>query len=719
MAGREELLAEAQRRGLVPPGQATVAPNRDALLAEAQRRGLIPAGERSFGEQIGRQVGLAGRYAVEGALQLPGLIANVPASLANAGMDAVGVDWPRFPDQNAAVSSALTQAGLPSPETSTERVVGDISRFAAGTGSAVKTAQTVANGAVGLTKAAAGELAAKPAAQVASAVGAGAAGGWVRESGGDPWEQFAASLIGGIAAPFALNKAQQMGQNVAGAVRRVLSPTEIDSQVQIVFERAGVDWRGLSEGARRSLVEDAKAAVYSGQNLDDAALRRLADFRAIGAKPLTGDITQDPGLISKQRNLAKQQANMGMAPGDDLSAVQNQNAKTVIDTIDNTADSAADSYATGQGIIGKVESVDDAIRAKQNVFYDDARNAAGQDIPLSRRGFVDNAIAGLVKENKLGFLPEGVRSMLNDISAGETTIFGQTIPTPFDVRTIDGLKTTLAKASQNPDGNARRAVGIVRDALDNTLPEAQIPTVGGTQVATAADSARQARIAALPEEALRLLDKARRMSKARFDWKESSPFIEDALTGAEPDKFVQKHIINGTVKELAAIRKLVGGTPALRGAVRAQLIEYIKARGNLDADVTRFSSKGLEDGLKALGDRKLTMWFTPQELSKLKSAINVAKYSQAQPIGSAVGNSNTGAVVVAKALDGLNKWAAAAPLGIGTTVSGVSTAVTSRQLQNIDSALRIPQKPTLVSPIPLSLGAIGAAVPPRDKDSRN
>jgi hypothetical protein len=309
--------------------------------------------------------------------------------------------------------------------------------------------------------------------------------------------------------------------------------------------------------------------------------------------------------------------------------------------------------------------------------------------------------------------------MLNDISAGETTVFGQTIPTPFDVRTIDGLKTTLAKASQNPDGNARRAVGIVREALDNTLPEAQMPTVGGTQVATAADSARQARIAALPEEALRLLDKARRMSKARFDWKESSPFIEDALTGAEPDKFVQKHIINGTVNELATIRKLVGGTPALRGAVRAQLIEYIKARGNLDADVTRFSSKGLEDGLKALGDRKLTMWFTPQELSKLKSAINVAKYSQAQPIGSAVGNSNTGAVVVAKALDGLNKWAAAAPLGIGTTVSGVSTAVTSRQLQNIDSALRIPQKPTLVSPIPLSLVAIGAAVPPRDKDSRN
>lgn len=709
MAGREELLAEAQRRGLVPPGQATVAPGRDALLAEAQRRGLIPAGERSFGEQLGRQVGLAGRYAVEGALQLPGLIANVPASLANAGMDAAGVDWPRFPDQNAAVSSALTQAGLPSPETSTERVVGDISRFAAGTGAAVKTAQTVANGAVGLTKAVAGELAAKPAAQVASAVGAGAAGGSVREAGGGPWEQFAASLIGGIAAPAALNKAQQMGQNVAGAVRRVLSPTEIDSQVQIVFERAGVDWRGLSEGARRSLVEDAKAAVYSGQNLDDAALRRLADFRAIGAKPLTGDITQDPGLISKQRNLAKQQANMGMAPGDDLSAVQNQNAKIVIDTIDSTAGSADDAYATGQKIIERVKSVDDSLTAEKNAAYTAARDATGQDIPLTPATFINKAREELDRQLKGKHLPAEISNTLDDISSGKA---------PFDVRVIDILKTDLATASRGAkDGNVRAAIKIVRDALEATEPK--LGQFGGNQVVTKQAGDAIAAVSKLPKEALALLDKARKLSASQFKWRESAPFIEDALGGAEPDRFVQKHILNGTVKDLAAIRKLTGDTPALRDGVRAQLIEYLKKKGGVDKDITTYTSKGLKDALEMLGDRKLTMWFTPQELSKLKSAINVARYSQGQTIGSAVGNSNTGAVVVAKALDGLNKWAAAAPLGIGTTVSGVSTAVTSRQLQNIDSALRIPQKPTLVSPIPLSLGAIGAAVPPRDKDSRN
>lgn len=713
MATREELLAEAQRRGLVPADDG-------GIRAEAIRRGLIPpaSNDPSMADQIGRQLGLTGRYAVEGALQLPGMIANVPASLANTAMDAAGVDWQRFPDQNAAVSAALTRAGLPQPETATERVVGDISRTLSGTGAVLGVAGNVAGGATGATQRAAETLAANPAAQAASAVGAGGAGGLVREGGGGPWEQFAASLLGGIAAPYALSKAQQAGQAAAGAVRRALAPNEIDSQVKIVFERAGVHWADLSEGARRSLVEDAKAAVYSGQQLDDAALRRLADYRVVGAKPLTGDITQDPGLITQQRNLAKQQANMGATLGDDLSSVQNQNAKTVLSTLDDAARSPSDSYATGQAIIDKVSSVDDAIATKQSALYKTARDAAGQDIPLSRRGFIDNAFDALTKENKLAFLPPEVRAMLNDISLGEVTVNGQKYPTPFDVRTIDSLKTTLAAASQSPNGNTRAAVKLVRQALDNVQPEAHMPSFGGTQVATAADTAKTAQVAALPAEALKLLDKARKLSRTRFEWRESSPFIEDALTGADPNKFVQKHIIGGKVEDLAKLRKLVGGDPAMREAVRARLIEYIKNRGNADSDVTRFSSKGMEDGLKALGDRKLTMWFTPQELAKVKSAINVAKYMQAQPIGSAVNNSNSGAVVVAKALEGLQKVASVAPLGIGTTINGISTAVKSRQLQDLGSALAVPSQPQPLPAVPLLFGA-GAVVPPRDKDSRN
>jgi len=709
-------MAEAQRRGLVPAAN-------DAIRAEAIRRGLIKpdSGDPSLRDQVGRQIGLTGRYLVEGALQLPGMIANVPAGVANLAMDAAGVDWQRFPDQNAAVSDALTRAGLPQPETPTERVVGDVSRVLSGTGATLSAAQKVASGATGLAKGVAETISANPAAQVASAVGSGGAGGAVREAGGSPWEQFAASVLGGIAAPYAVDRAQQAGRSVAGAVRQRLAPTEIDSQVQFVFERAGVNWADLSDDARQSLVEDAKAAVYSGQKLDSAALRRLADYRAIGAKPLTGDITQDPGLVTKQRNLAKQQANMDAMIGTDLSGVQNQNAKTVLDTLDNAASSPADSYATGKALIDKVSSVDDAITAKQSALYKTARDAAGQDIPLSRRGFVDDAFAALTKENKLAFLPPEVRSMLNDISLGEVTVNGQKYPTPFDVRTIDSLKTTLAEASKSPNGNVRRAVGLVRNALENTQPEAQLPSFGGNQVATAADSAAIKQVSDLPADAMKLLDKARRLSRAKFEWRESSPFIEDALTGANPDKFVQKHIIGGSVEELAAIRKLAGGTPVLREAVRARLIEYIKARGNADSDVTRFSSKGMEDGLKALGDRKLTMWFTPQELNKVKSAINVAKYMQAQPIGSAVGNSNTGAVVVAKALEGLQKVASVLPLGAGTTINGVSTAIKARQVQDLGSVLTIPvtRGAEAYPAIPLALGASGTIVPPRNEDSRN
>jgi len=718
MAANPEMMAEAQRRGLLPA-------DKSALYDEAVRRGLIAeqkpaavgAGELIRG--IPRQVGLAGRYAVEGALALPATLANAVNVPLNAGLRAAGSDF-QFPEQNQNVSAALTQAGLPEPQGANERVIGDASRLLAGGGAMIGGAKALSRGATGLTQAVLGTTAANPSAQAASAVGAGAAGGSVREAGGGPWEQFAAALVGGIAAPYAAGKIGDAAQSAASAVRRKLAPLEVEQQVRIVFERSGVNWGELSAKARQSLVEDAQAAVYSGQQLDNAALRRLADYRSIGATPLRGDITQDPGTLTRQRNLAKTQANMAAPVGPNLSDIQNQNAKTVLSTLDDLSSSSDDAFTTGQRVIGSVQATDDAAKAAENALYTQARESAGQNIPLQRAGFVNSAFEKLARENKDPFLPAEIRSVLNNISKGQTVVNGQTVDTPFDVSTIDKLKTMLATASRNSsDGNVRSAIAIVRNSLEDVQPAPILPTRSQTVPATGAQTDAINQVSALPEEALRLLDTARAAARSRRNWQESLPFIEDALGGSTPDKFVQKHIIGGSVENLQGIKKLAGSSDVLRDSVRKQLVGYILKRGNADADVTRFSSKGMEDGLNALGGRKLRMWFSSEEVTQIKSAVRVAKYSQSQPIGSAVGNSNTGAVLISKSIEALQKLAQFVPAGealISKPLQAVTVGAQARQLKDVGGVLAIPRPSQAVQPYGLAAAAL---IPGRDQDRRD
>ena len=107
----------------------------ESAVAELEQPASVQAGNNL--RAIPRQVGLSARYAVEGVGALPAMAGNVVGGLYNAGADAIQGDGQgfRFPDQNAALSGALTSAGLPEPQGADERVVGVVSRLMAGWGS--------------------------------------------------------------------------------------------------------------------------------------------------------------------------------------------------------------------------------------------------------------------------------------------------------------------------------------------------------------------------------------------------------------------------------------------------------------------------------------------------------------------------------------------------------------------------------------------------------
>lgn len=710
---KADLVAKLKSNGMAVPSEWL-----DAKPAQPEPPAAVQAGQAIGG--IPRQLGLTARYGIEG-------LASIADPLRMA-MNAVGIPGQKRP-MSEVVGEYLTKAGLPEPQNANERVIGDASRLMAGAMGGGALMGRASSGMAGLmekggdsaaqqvTKKVLESMSSRPGIASISAAGSGLAGGSVREAGGGPWAQFGASLLGGIAAPLAAQGASNLARSATNGIKGLIaSPSDLDAKLAIELQRAGIDPSTIGANVRAQLREDAKKALVSGEGLDPAALRRLTDYRQIGATPLVGDITQDPALLSQQRNLSKQIANTPNVGGTNLPNIENQNARRVLSTLENATSSADDAYASGQRIIGMVVGKDASLAATERGAYKAAEEAFGRDLPLDRGGFLNEAFGNLAKSNKTAFLPENIGKLLNQLSAGKITVGGHMghggtdYPVPFDVNTIDQLKTILASASRaaGNDGNAKAAIKAVRDALENVQPKMQ--DFNGAQLATAAQAAAL-RSGDPAAKAMGAFDAARAFARDRRQWQESAGFIEDALSGAAPDKFVKKHIIGGSVDDLAKLRAEIGGGvsssrevgPAgapqaaqasgqLLDSVRKQLVDYILQRGRADSDTVKFSSAGMNDALKAIGDRKLALFFAPDEIAQLKSAVNVGRYMQSQPIGSAVNNSNTAAAALGR-ISGLLDKASPIPLAgplVADPIKGGLLSLQIRGMNNLSRGLLAP-----------------------------
>jgi len=246
---------------------------------------------RSFGDNILRQLGLATRYGVEGAAYIPAAIADIPAYAYNKGADLIQGEGNgyRFPEQNQAVSNALTKAGLPEPETGLEKVVGDASRAVAGAG--------LATGA--------GKLLGKAVSPVAQRIGA------ILES--SPGYQATGAAVSGAGASGAHELGTGTAGEVAGATAGLLVPTPGGKQraAQILGRAFGREI-GDDEAAQiatnylvKTLGRDELTPGQIAQNIADAGPKPMTIADAGGENTVSAlrTATQSPGIA---RNQAKQ-----------------------------------------------------------------------------------------------------------------------------------------------------------------------------------------------------------------------------------------------------------------------------------------------------------------------------------------------------------------------------------------------------------------------------
>lgn len=657
----------------------------------------------SIGSELKRQVGLTVRHGMEGigqVLDLGGapiaatLNKYFPAQQNVTGLVTGQAPNPRFDAPSTSMNKLANMMGLPVPENANERIAAEASKLMAGTAGGVGIARAVSS-APGTAGAVAKQLSAQPVNQLAASAGAGVAGQTAKEAGQNPFWQFGAAALGSVAGGLAPDMARSAGNRLSALLPSTRQ--EVDFRLQSILSDSGVDFSKLPNPVKQSIRAEVTKALNVGGDLNPDAVRRLADIKMVGGTPTKGMLSLDPVQLTREKNLSKIAANMQDDSLKGLPLVENENNASLVRTLNRAAGGDADLYSAGERAIGAINSRDAAAKATESALYQRARDSAGRNIQLSRSDFTNKAFENLAKSNKGAFLPPEVESLLNDISVGQVTKGGRTFNVPFDVDAIDTLKTILAQQSRSTsNGNAKAAIKAVRDALEETPIQPIKSQFGGGQAVTQQGASVLNAADELPENALKAFDKARQFARARRSWQESSAGVNAAIDGVEPDKFIERFVLKGAVSDAEGIVKELRRSPEALDVTKQAVVNYLKKQslGGASDEVGKFSQSAYNKALASIGDRKLTLLFTPEEVNMLKATGRAASYMQVQPTGSAINNSNSGALVLGKAGDAVEGAIKVVPFGepLSELLRGARLSMSTRNVRDVPNSLLM-QKP--------------------------
>ena len=624
-----------------------------------------------------RQLGLTTRYITEGLADTAGIFSDPIAATSNM---AFGTELKPL---RTATTNLLNNIGLPQPEGARERTVADASRLLSGTGGFISGANLAAKGLPATGKAVAELVASRPGLQASSAIGAGYLGGQAREMGAGAGGQFGAALAGGILAPLGVAGLSSLANSAGTSIKNTFAPQTIDLQVENVLKQSGIDLSGVHRSIQESLRNDVRQALSTGKQVSPDVVRRLADYKGVGAIPMRSNLTLNPVDITRDKNLAKLAANSTDPVAQKLPMIQNENNVSLIRSLNELgANTSDDAFAAGGKIISALEKRDNAAKSLIGAFYDKARATNGRSANLDPYAFTQKANNLLDDALLGGKLPSDVRNLLNKSATGQM---------PLTVDVAEQFKTRIGDLQRaTTDMAERKALGLVRSALDDTP---LIDDIGG--------------------DAIKAFNQARRINRAYMGVVEKTPALQAVRDGIEPDKFVQKFIIGQSEKsnlmDVSMLKKNIKGNKAATDAVKGQILQHLKnkALNNASDEIGNFSQSAYNNALKSIGERKLNLFFDKSEIEQLNRIGRVASYESVQPKGSAVNNSNTASA----ALNGLIELVGKLPFGksaVTQPAQNIKLSIGARNSLNNPKSLTIPnQSQPLPMPIWPLLGTSG------------
>lgn len=458
----------------------------------------------------------------------------------------------------------------------------------------------------------------------AALIGAGT--GAALSDEGDRASGAGVGVVGGVLGKYLGDRAGAFLRTTSGRVRQAIGEgRNADDAARAALVEAlrtnNVDIGQIPERARAELLAEVKRALATGGAIDSAALGRKADFTTIGATPTLGQITRDPQQFAFEQTLQGVQG-----AGRPLAEVAQNNNKALIDALNSAGANRsgvdlAVSIDTGKKAIRAANQYAGTRKAEIDALYQRARDLNGGDIPLDGVDFVQRARGALTSpsENKQFFLPPEIDSILKAVEKGDINL---------TVGTAESLKTIMATASRSgaADGNTKRAISLVRDALENTNPRNYGSGLG--------------------EETVSAFNAARAANRKYMGQVEKNPFLKAVIDGESPDDAFRNHFATADVGDVRRAMATIRGDDGAISAVKAEAMNFLKrgAIGDSADEVANFSQAGFSRALARIGTPRLrAMGFTEQEIGTLRTIGRVSTYMQKPPAGAKVNNSNTAA----------------------------------------------------------------------------
>lgn len=354
-------------------------------------------------------------------------------------------------------------------------------------------------------------------------------------------------------------------------------------------------------------------------NIDPQVLERYVDADSVGVQLTKGQATQDPNLISFERNTRAQDTSL-------LEALNKQNKalqEKVAGIKETTApDVFAPNYVANAE--GAMEFIGNKIKQNESAVgeaYKALDDFGAGKIEVDSKTFGQNALKALSEKEDIDFLPSIIKSKIDTYAGGKPMNFAQ----------YENLRTQIAretrKAQKADDGNVVHALTLVRGELE------KLPLIGETVQAKA------------------LADKARATSKAEFDLLNSdSPnynkVYADLVNGKTDTKdFIQSAVLRSKNKDFAKTMELFDD-PTAKQNLRAGALDVI-IRDSTDTS-GNFKPANFAKAIENLDvNNKLDVLFG-EDAQMLRKIAKTGQLIEARPTGAFVNEPNTALALAAQ-----------------------------------------------------------------------
>lgn len=379
------------------------------------------------------------------------------------------------------------------------------------------------------------------------------------------------------------------------------------------------------------LKEQVKDALSSGSKVDAKALDRLARAQTlpVPVPMLKGQIHRDPMQFATEQNLR------GIhGVGEPITQTLQAQNKALIANLDALgAKDASDVVTAGKTAIDALKAADKTASGEVSAAYKAFKDSTGKDLDVPVKGLAQD-YAATVKEFG-DAIPSAIRSKFESLVGGtkQTKV--------FSIEDAEGLIKSINRNYDPANRVQARALDELRNGVQKAISEGAGEGSGG--------------------EAAALAKTAREAASKHFSHIKNTPALKAALDGDQPDKFIQKFVLQGNAAEIKSMMAtLAKADPQAATELQNSVMGFIKGRVTGLSNEGTFSQAQLKQFVSNPNmAARLKVVLGPEKMNLLKQLNATAEDALFAPTASAVNRSNTASAaanIVKKELEsgGLN-----------------------------------------------------------------